>query len=196
MIAWTNAVSWATTIAAHSGRPRSAGQRWAASAHSAGDGVGDDQHPGTDACQSSVALAITSADQRVGFVAALDQAEPVAGVVVDDGDRALSRLRITTRSSPRQAPITALMATKWDTTTVSAAQRGDVGDDTRRGTRRSVAELGPRAGHRPPQPLDAIAHRHARRRRDLGDRGLDRPASTPQRRASGAAVSGTAAAGW
>ena len=100
----------------------------------------------------------------------------------------LSRRRITSRSSPTHAPMTALMATKCENATVSRSTRPDAGDDSvaKRGVR--LAELGPGSERRGPQPGDPLGHRDARRRRDLRDRvvdvGIDRPPFAQRRRRS------------
>ena len=93
-----------------------------------------------------------------------------------------------TRSSPMAAPTTALMATKWVTTTVSDAQRDDGLRPARRARPRSRAEVGPGAGHGLAQPGAALGQ-VVGRRRDLGDPRVDdgRHAPAPLERARGLA---------
>ena len=152
-----------------------------------GHGVHGDQQPG----QRCVPLP-ASADQRVGLVPALDEHQSPAASASTTVTEVLSRLRSTSRSSPTQAPMTALMATKWDTTTGRRrrSQRATWSTTTRRGrpsTRAPRSDHVP--GHRLPQPRHPLPHRHARRRRDLGDERLDDRRRSPTRAASGAAVS-------
>ena len=93
-----------------------------------------------------------SADQRVGLAAA--------------ARRGPSRRRTSRRPSPRccrgcgsragrrpmHAPMTALMATKCETTTVSSRNDGDVAGDGVAVGRVARPEVGPSPGHRRPQP--------------------------------------------
>ena len=58
-MAWANAVSWATMITAHSGRPRRTGHRWAARAQTPATALTTISTQASAWCQSSVALAIT-----------------------------------------------------------------------------------------------------------------------------------------
>src|SRR5829696_10347475 len=81
LIAWANVVAWATPIVIHSAQPRSGTTKCAASAHAADTAFVTISTMATVWCQSCVALASTvprsvSADQRVGLVAAGDEAHP------------------------------------------------------------------------------------------------------------------------
>ena len=192
VMAWANAVSWATMITAHSGRPRRRGHRWAARAQAPATALATISAQAIARCQSSVALAITGSSVSASWPDSISTSP--AGVVSTMVTEVLSRLRMTIRSSPSAGA---------DHGVDGDEVRHDDGVDGQRAMRSGDAvavgrvprtERRPRPGHRLAQPRHPLPHRHARRRRDLGHQ-RRRSASRPTGRPAGPPSPGSAAGG-
>ena len=175
-----------------SGRPRRAGQRWAASAHSAGAGVGDDQQPRHRRGASRAwRWRSASADERVGLVAGARPARDRPASTSTTVTEVLSRRRMTTRSSPRHAPMHGVdgdevrrrRRCRSASAATSATTASRYADVARRRASVHVPAIASRSH------VDAVAHRHARPATGSRRPAARRSASTPHRTASGAAVS-------